>query len=96
MNCESMKGLQSFLKIIGGQYTKKGRGTMKVNEWVKLLENAYINKPMTCPECGGAVVARMFADDNRSGFAILKCSKCNTQQQISRVKFPVGVNTEKL
>ena len=69
---------------------------MKVNEWIKLLDNAYTNKRMTCPECGGEVTARMFADDDRFGFAVLKCSNCNAQQQISRVKFPESVNTEKL
>ena len=69
---------------------------MKVNEWIKLLHKAYTNQSMTCPECGGEVTARMFADDDRFGFAVLKCGKCNTQQQISRVKFPESVNIEKL
>ena len=91
-----MNGLQSSQKITGGQYTRKGRVIMKVNEWIKLLDKAYMNKPMFCPECGGEVTARMFADDDRFGFAILECSKCNSQQQISRVKFPKSVNTEKL
>lgn len=69
---------------------------MKVNEWIKLLDKAYNNQTMTCPECGGEVQAHLFADDDRIGFALLKCSKCNAQQEISRIEFPENVVTEKL
>ena len=69
---------------------------MKVNEWIKLLDKAYKNQTMTCPECGGEVTSRMFADDDRFGFAVLRCGRCNSQQQFSRVKFPESVITEKL
>ena len=69
---------------------------MKISEWAKLLEKAYSNKHLTCPECGGEVSAHLFANSDKRGFALLKCNKCNALQEFSRVKFPDYAKTEKL
>lgn len=69
---------------------------MKISEWAKLLEKAYSNDHLTCPECGGEVKAHLFADSDNRGFAVLECSKCNIRQEFSRVKFPDYAKTEKM
>lgn len=70
---------------------------MKINEWVNLLEKAYIGQEITCPECKGKITARLFAksiNGEKTGFAVLECEKCKVKQQFSRVKFPEYAVTE--
>lgn len=63
---------------------------------VKLLKEYYEGKQPLCTSCGGAVRVRIFANENRIGFAFLICESCGDTVNLSRIKVPQNVKAEKL
>lgn len=67
-------------------------------KYALLLNEIYNGNKVRCPNCGSETLQHRFHAriEDRIGFAWFECPKCGMKAHLSRVKFPEGVDFEKM